>query len=163
MLFVCAWISLLLTRMNLLNAISFSVVFLYLVPIVLFLYTQNLQDILGLVGLVGTTGLSEFLKHYVIKEESPRPSGATDCNLLCNDGNQEGRPGMPSSHSAEVAFFAGYYWDQVRHPILQVALVVYAVLVMTSRYLKRCHTLEQIGAGTLLGLTLSALLKQCVN
>ena len=149
--------------MNLLNIISFSVVFLYLVPIVLFFYTQNLQQLLGLVGLGGTTLLSEFLKYYVINNRSPRPKGATDCNVLCHDGNQEGRPGMPSSHSAEVAFFAGYYWDQVSHPALRVALVVYAVLVMASRYLKRCHTLEQIGAGTLLGLTLSALLKQCVK
>jgi len=149
--------------MNLLNAISFSVVFLYLVPIVLFFYTQNLQQLLGLLGLYGTTFLSEFLKYYVINDRSPRPKGATDCNLLCNDGNQEGRPGMPSSHSAEVAFFTGYYWDQVSHPALRGAMVLYAALVMASRYLKRCHTLEQIGAGALLGLTLSAGFKTCVK
>lgn len=148
--------------MNPLNAISFSVVFLYLVPIVLFLYTQQVKHLLGFIGLYGTTIISEFLKHYVIQDRSTRPKGATDCNLLCNDGNQEGRPGMPSSHSAEVAFFAGYYWDQVEHPLSRFALVAYAVSVMTSRYLKRCHTLEQIGVGSLLGLILSAVLKQCV-
>ena len=149
--------------MDLLDVISFSIVLLYLVPIALFLYTQQVNQLLGLVGLVGTTGLSEFLKHYVIHDRSPRPKGATDCNLLCNDGNQEGRPGMPSSHSAEVAFFAGYYWDQVDNPLARFALVAYAVSVMTSRYLKRCHTLEQIGVGSLLGLILSVALKQCVN
>jgi membrane-associated phospholipid phosphatase len=148
--------------MNLLNVISFSVVFLYLVPIVLFFYTRKFSDLLGLVGLYGTTLLSEFLKHYVIQDRSPRPRGATDCNLLCNDGNQEGRPGMPSSHSAEVAFFASYYWDQVEHPALRLALLGYAAAVMTSRYLKRCHTINQIGVGTLLGFTLSAAFKKCV-
>jgi membrane-associated phospholipid phosphatase len=150
--------------MNLLNAISFSVIFLYLVPIVLFLYTQNLQHLLGFVGLIGTTGLSEFLKHYVIKGASPRPQGATDCNLMCNDGNQEGQPGMPSSHSAEVVFFTSYYWGQVTHPLLRALLLLYALAVMASRYLKRCHTLSQIGIGALLGLTLSDLLtRTCVN
>jgi len=149
--------------MNLLNAISCSVIFLYLIPIVLAMYTQQASQLLGLVGLYGTTLISEFLKLYVIQDRSPRPKGATDCNLLCNDGNQEGRPGMPSSHSAEVAFFAGYYWDQVENPLARFALVAYALAVMTSRYLKRCHTINQIGGGTLLGLTLSALLRRCVN
>lgn len=149
--------------MDLLNALSFSVIFLYLVPIVLAMYTHQLKHLLGFVGLYGTTAISEFLKYYVIQDRSPRPRGATDCNLLCNDGNQEGRPGMPSSHSAEVAFFASYYWDQVEHPIARIALVAYAALVMASRYLKRCHTINQIGVGTLLGLTLSAAFKKCVN
>ena len=149
--------------MDLLNVISFSVIFLYLVPIILALYTQQAKHLLGLIGLYGTTLISEFLKHYIIQDKSPRPKGATDCNLLCNDGNQEGRPGMPSSHSAEVAFFAGYYWDQVEHPMLRGALVAYAALVMASRYGKRCHTINQIGTGALLGLVLSALWKQCVN
>ncbi len=149
--------------MNLLNAISFSVVFLYLVPIVLAIYTQQVKHLLGFVGLYGTTLFSEFLKHYVVQGRSPRPKGATDCNLLCNDGNQEGRPGMPSSHSAEVAFFAGYYWDQVENPLLRGVLVAYAFAVMASRYLKRCHTIHQIGAGALLGLILSKAFTKCVN
>lgn len=105
---------------------------------------------------MGTTSLSEFLKHYVIRDASPRPPGATDCNLLCNDGNQVGQPGMPSSHSAEVAFFASYYWNETKNPILRGLLVLYAAAVMTSRYLKRCHTISQIGVGALLGWTLSA-------
>lgn len=149
--------------MNLLNAISFSVVFLYLIPVVITIYTQQVKHLFGLIGLYSTLLFSEFLKHYVIQDRSPRPKGATDCNLLCNDGNQEGRPGMPSSHSAEVAFFAGYYWDQVEHPLLRLLLVTYAIAVMVSRYLKRCHTIHQIGAGALLGLVLSALWNQCVK
>ena len=161
--FACVWISLLLTRMNLCNAISFSVVFLYLVPIVLTIYTQHVQHLLGLVGLYGTTLLSEFLKHYVIQDKSPRPRGATDCNLLCSDGNQEGRPGMPSSHSAEVVFFASYYWDLIPRPLWRIALVVYAMAVMVSRYVKRCHTWGQIGVGALLGGMISAVMTQCVK
>ena len=145
------------------DIVSYSVVFLYAIPIILFLYTKEVLQLKILIGLFGTTFLSEFLKHQVIQESSPRPKGATNCNIACNDGNQEGKPGMPSSHSAEVAFFSSIYYFQTKNPLLRFLLVMYAVVVMASRYIKRCHTLEQIGVGSLLGLILSVALKQCVN
>jgi membrane-associated phospholipid phosphatase len=78
-----------------------------------------------------------------------------NCNFLCDDGNQAGRPGMPSSHSAEVAFFSGFYYHQTTNPIIRSLLVIYAGLVMLSRYVKKCHTINQIGVGALLGTGLS--------
>jgi membrane-associated phospholipid phosphatase len=150
--------------MDLLDIVSFSVLFLYVIPIVLFLYTKQTNQLKILFGLIGTTFLSETLKHHVFQESSPRPTGAKNCNIWCDDGNQEGRPGMPSSHSAEVAFFSSVYYSQTTNPILRLLLIVYAAAVMLSRYLKRCHTLQQIGVGAALGLTLSwCFIRSCVN
>jgi membrane-associated phospholipid phosphatase len=150
--------------LDLLNLLSSSVIFLYVIPIALFLMTSNVIHLFGLTGLYGTMLLSEFLKNYVIQDVSPRPPGAANCNIMCDDGNQAGKPGMPSSHSAQAAFFSSFYYYQTTNPLVRGGLVVYAVAVMASRYLKRCHTYNQIGAGAILGLTLSwFILKTCVN
>ena len=96
-----------------------------------------------------------MIKYFIVGAASPRPKGATNCNFLCNDGDQSGRPGMPSGHSSEVAFFSGFYYQQTTNPFIRGLLVTYAGLVMMSRYIKRCHTINQIAAGALLGLSLS--------
>ena len=150
--------------MDLLNIISFSVIIVYIIPLALFLYTRQVIHLFGLTGVYGTMAISEFIKYYIIQDASPRPKGAMNCNLACDDGNQEGKPGMPSSHSAEVAFFSSFYYQQTTNPIIRGILIVYALLVMASRYLKRCHTFNQIGVGAILGITLSWILsRSCVN
>jgi membrane-associated phospholipid phosphatase len=102
---------------------------------------------------------TEFLKHNVIKERSTRPSGAKDCNLLCDDGNQAGRPGMPSGHSSTVAFFAAYYFQQTTNPWIRAALLGYASLVMWSRYDKKCHRPTQIALGAFIGIVMCVLFR----
>jgi membrane-associated phospholipid phosphatase len=62
---------------------------------------------------------------------------------------------MPSGHSSEVAFFLGFYYQQTDNKFIRGFLVIYAGLVMLSRYLKKCHTISQIFFGALLGLSLS--------
>ena len=137
-----------------------SVGLLYIIPIILFFNTRNYIHLKGFLGLIGTTVLSEFIKYNFIGTVSPRPKGARDCNLFCNDGKQEGQPGMPSSHSAEAAFFAAFYFKQTTNPILQGSLVLYPVLVMISRYLKHCHTFNQVIAGAVLGLSSAWMVRQ---
>jgi membrane-associated phospholipid phosphatase len=128
------------------------------------LISGNVWELLGLFGLLGSLGISEFIKHYIVKGASPRPKGASDCNLWCNDGIREGQPGMPSSHSAQVVFFSLFYYQRVSNPILKVLLIAYALTVMYSRYAKHCHTIPQIMIGALIGLgmvrTLSCLKNQ---
>jgi membrane-associated phospholipid phosphatase len=99
--------------------------------------------------------VNEGLKHYVIGTRSPRPAGATNCNLWVNDGKQGGRPGMPSGHSAQVSFFVGYYAQQTSSLSLRILLFLYGLAVMVSRYTKQCHTLSQILSGSVLGFTIS--------
>jgi membrane-associated phospholipid phosphatase len=141
--------------MNILNLISMSVGLLYVIPPVLYAITKNVIHIKAFLGLIGTTVISETLKYFFIGNLSPRPDGAKDCNLLCNDGNQAGRPGMPSSHSAEAAFILGFYYQQYKNKYIRLGLVIYTALVMLSRYLKKCHTLNQVFVGAFLGLGLS--------
>ena len=141
--------------MNIFDGLSMSVGLLYIIPLLLYYVTQNPIHFKAFLGTAGTTIISETLKYFFIGKSNPRPQGAKDCNLFCNDGNQAGKPGMPSSHSSEVAFFSGFYYQQTHNPIIRASLVIYAGLVMMSRYVKRCHTISQIVGGTLLSLSLS--------
>jgi membrane-associated phospholipid phosphatase len=143
--------------MKTLDIISLSTGFLYIISFVLYAITGVLYHLKGAIGLVVTVGLSEFIKKFIIKDISPRPKGALDCNLLCNDGNQTGKPGMPSSHTAAVSFFTVYYLNYSENSIINIFLVIYSILVALSRYLKRCHTIYQIVGGALFG-GLSALI-----
>ena len=137
--------------------ISMSAGLLYGIPLVLYYFTGDATQLKALVGMIGTTALSEGIKKFIIKDANPRPQGALNCNLLCNDGNQSGRPGMPSSHSAQVAFFTGFYIQIIDNRFIKILLIVYAAAVMLSRYLKRCHTINQIVVGATFGLILSYL------
>lgn len=141
--------------MDIQDIISISSGLLYIIPFILYLISNNYIHIQALLGTISATFLSEGLKYFLIKDKSPRPKGAKDCNLLCNDGNQEGRPGMPSSHSATVAFFSGFYFQHTENIIIRYLLIIYAGLVMLSRHIKRCHTFNQIVVGGILGLSLS--------
>jgi membrane-associated phospholipid phosphatase len=137
------------------DLISMSAALLYAVPVIGYMLSGNLIHIKAFLGLFATMGLGESIKYFIIKELSPRPKGAYDCNLWCNDGSQEGKPGMPSGHSSQATFFASFYYDQTGNEWIRAGLVLYALLVMISRYLKRCHTIPQIAAGALLGWTMS--------
>lgn len=141
--------------MNVPDVLSKSVILIYVIPLVLFLVTGNQVHFKGFLGVAGTTIISETLKFFFIGKTSPRPEGAKDCNLLCNDGNQSGKPGMPSSHSASAAFFSGFYYQQTENKYVRTVLVIYTGLVMLSRYLKRCHSISQVLVGAFLGVSLS--------
>lgn len=137
------------------DLISISAGGMYAVPFILYFMTYDHHQLLGFIGLVATLGIGEFIKHYIIKTASPRPKGAADCNLWCNDGNQEDRPGMPSGHSSQVVFFASFYYSQTKSPWIRSLLVMYALAVMYARYAKHCHTIPQIATGALLGFIIS--------
>ena len=138
--------------MNVPQTISMSIFIVYCIPIFLYFYTKDPIHIKALIGLVGTTTISECIKHFYIKNSNPRPIGAANCNLLCNNGNQEGKPGMPSSHSATTAFFAAFYYHLTDDRLIRGGLIGYDIMMMISRYSMKCHTIPQIAAGTLLGI-----------
>jgi membrane-associated phospholipid phosphatase len=141
--------------MNAFDTLSNSVILLYIIPFFLYIITGNYIHFKAFLGTAGTTIISESIKYFIVGSASPRPQGAKNCNFLCNDGNQSGRPGMPSGHSSEVAFFSGFYYQQTTNPIIRASLIIYAGLVMLSRYVKKCHTINQIVVGALLGTGLS--------
>jgi len=139
--------------------ISLSAVILYIIPFIAYIITNNIVHIKAIIGLFATMGVGESIKYYLIKDASPRPKGAHDCNLWCNDGPQGGNPGMPSGHSAQVAFFSSFYYRKTTNIWVRAGLLLNAGLVMISRYEKHCHTIPQIVAGALLGLFIS----RCVS
>jgi membrane-associated phospholipid phosphatase len=141
--------------MNISDYISMSVGLLYIIPFIFYIYTNNFIHIKAFLGVAGITILSETLKRFIIKDFSPRPKGASNCNLLCDDGSQSGQPGMPSSHSAEAVFFSAFYYQNTNNIYIKIILIIYAFGVMISRYIKRCHTINQILAGAFLGLSLN--------
>ena len=141
--------------MSIPDLLSKSVIIIYIIPVILYIITGNSVHFKGFLGVAGTTIITETIKYFFIGKESPRPEGARDCNLLCNDGNQSGKPGMPSSHSASAAFFSTFYYHQTDNKFIRGGLVIYAGLVMLSRYLKKCHSISQILVGALLGVSLS--------
>jgi membrane-associated phospholipid phosphatase len=141
----------------LLDILSFSVIFSYIIPFVLYIKTSSIIHIKALLYLIGLVSISEYSKFNIIRSKSVRPYGASNCNMLCNDGNQSGQPGMPSSHSLVATFFSCYYLQFTTNPILKIILYIYPILIMLSRYLKRCHTIYQIGTGSFIG-AISALI-----
>jgi membrane-associated phospholipid phosphatase len=145
-----------MTLTPLYNVLSASVIAFYVIPLILYAWTSDPFHLKALAGYIVTTLASEGIKHGVIKGRGPygqRPAGATDCNLWCNNGPQAGRPGMPSSHSAEAAYLAMVYGSSSH----RLEWVLYALLVMGSRYAKECHSLPQIVVGAVVGVLIGLL------
>jgi membrane-associated phospholipid phosphatase len=139
------------------NIVSSSVIGVYIIPILLFIFTHKFIHLKALLGVISTAYIGESIKYYIIKYKSPRPIGACDCNLMTNDGIQEGKPGMPSGHSSTITFFTTFYFQQTKNPKVKIILIIYALSVMISRYKKKCHTIHQIITGSLLGLIMGIL------
>jgi hypothetical protein len=144
--------------MNFQDIISLSIIGIYIIPILLYFKTGNPIHIKASFGAFTTSLISEFIKRNIIENKSPRPEGALNCNLLCNDGKQSGKPGMPSSHTASIVFFTTYYFNKVT-PLMRIFLIGYSGIIMLSRYLKQCHTINQIGGGALIGFIFGILVR----
>ena len=69
--------------MNVLDAISTSVIVLYIIPFCLYIFTGNYIHFKAFLGTIGTTIISETIKYFFVGKASPRPQGAKDCNLMC--------------------------------------------------------------------------------
>lgn len=132
------------------NVLSASVVGLYGIAILLFLRTYDIFHLIALLGLLLVRTLSESLKAQCKGSTCPRPLGAKNCNTFCSDGNQEGRPGMPSTHAAFVTFFVTYYAPVLSAPLRALA-TLYAAAVIYSRHAKKCHSVIQLASGSVLG------------
>ena len=126
------------------DIISLSIIIVILSPLYFWYTTQNTVHIVAFFGNIVTALSVELLKKYVFSENH-RPSGAKGCNLLCSSENDEGKPGMPSGHSATMGFFAAYYG--IKNPLYYI----YTILMALSRNMKKCHTWPQIISGLLFG------------
>jgi membrane-associated phospholipid phosphatase len=108
----------------------------------------------ALIGMLLTALITDGWKTWF---PEPRPKGARNCNFWADNGNREDEPGMPSGHSSISTFFSAFYYQQTANPWIKGLLVLYALLVMLSRYVKHCHSLPQIVTGASIGLLMNAL------
>jgi len=98
----------------------------------------------------------EFLK---------RPQGANNCDICSKNGDQSGKPGFPSGHvTSVVSFFTSIYllFPEYRTGSLWVG-IIYTLLMAWSRINKKCHTLLQTVAGTILGFSVSVVIETLRN
>jgi membrane-associated phospholipid phosphatase len=80
-----------------------------------------------------------------------RPPGAKQCDLFCRAGPSAGVPGMPSGHAAVTAFFWTFLFLWRPTWAIGLAGVACVGLVGYARVAKSCHTIEQVGAGAVIG------------
>lgn len=146
------------------DLISQSVIFIPFILYILLIFTKNNKRIylLGIFGFFLTLILSDLLKNYVF-QRNIRPKGAFNCNILNDDGNQEGKPGYPSGHVSTTSFFVFFLiyiiWSKTSlnkslKYLLSVLLFLYLILIAFTRFNKRCHTINQIIGGTIFGLVI---------
>jgi membrane-associated phospholipid phosphatase len=149
--------------MDLANAVSLTFVGAIVAPILLWLGTGQFAWVWLLGGIIAANGAVTGLKEValVVAEGGSwarRPAGARDCGALCDGGAVGGAPGFPSGHATTVAMFVGGLWSGLPawRPWIVVLGVSWIVAMGWSRMTKRCHTLGQVVAGTVLGLGLAA-------
>ena len=142
--------------------LSASVMFLMYLPAVLAAFAKSeatrTKHLTAFLGAFATFIVSEGLKMSVFGSSRPwmrRPAAAYNCNGLCNDGPQGGRPGFPSTHSAITTFLAASYWRE--NPAL---IGTGWAAILYSRIALQCHTWLQVAAGTTLGAAIYLLTRQ---
>ena len=145
-------------------------------PLLSFFLTNDIDLLLLSITLLLNDGLNHFLKYSVLrplmgKNKYPiigyglRPNGAKDCGLFvgCKDPlSKKESYGMPSGHSQNVMLFSTYailtlmngnYTDRMKN-IGYVLFSLLAIGIMYSRVYLKCHTVQQVIIGGLLGLIL---------
>ena len=171
------------------NLISSSLICLIAYPIIRFLVTLDFSYIIMLIGILVTDLLTKIMKHSYnsynwsnpSNPSNPsnqpiptytillRPPGACDCDILNQNGSQEGKPGMPSGHMAVTLFFLVYIYyyyynnNNVINTTYIVAACFYASIMGYSRYVKKCHNATQIIAGSIVGIFCASALHFIIN
>jgi hypothetical protein len=138
------------------DVISISTNLLLVIPTLLAITTHDRPAAVLAVGVTATALIGEALKTKFFWTQK-RPRGARDCDLLCQEGSCEHKPGMPSTHAAVTAFFTTYIAATTKNFYLTATATAYLLLVLLARYKKRCHSVAQLAAGSALGFGLAAL------
>ena len=145
-------------------------------PLLCYFLTNEVDLLLLSVTLLLNDGLNHFLKYSIVRPimgnkkygilgSGARPQGAKDCGLFvgCKDPlSKKESYGMPSGHSQNVMLFSTYailtlmkgdHTDTMKK-IGYVFFSSLAVGIMYSRVYLKCHTVQQVIVGGLLGLIL---------
>jgi membrane-associated phospholipid phosphatase len=140
------------------NIISFSVNFMFLVPLVIYCCNKDIRMLkIFCIGVLLITSVNP-LKHIIVEHFTNidflyRPKEAYDCNFLNEGGKVGGEPGFPSGHMAVSSYIITslylYYNKGLDMGILYVLLVAFA------RMNKRCHNIYQVVGGIIYGYSMA--------
>lgn len=110
-----------------------------------------------LYGILITSFFEKIFKYYTKNINIfKRPLGANNCDIFNSNGNVENKPGFPSGHVAVTSFFMNYLFFKYNSCFSFYFLYCFPIYIMAiSRYYKKCHNIEQIIGGYLLGLIIS--------
>ena len=84
-----------------------------------------------------------------------RPAGAQGCDLWCVGGPVGGAPGFPSGHMTAVTLLVAGAYMYVGARWILILGIPWIFAMAWARWAKQCHTLFQIGGGSLLGVGLA--------
>lgn len=151
----------------------------YIILMTDYLITMDINKPI-LAALLFSSGiLNHVIKHYLMKPimgdnkydilgKGTRPKNAKNCGLFI-DGKLSKTYGMPSGHSVNAAFFSTYYMLEVLNGMhvyktyLLAMLMISTMFILYSRLKFRCHTIQQVILGGMLGMLLGNISYKFLN
>lgn len=137
--------------------VSVSVVGLILYPLLMLIITRNyFMYVPFLLGIIITDLYTKIIKkHFNSHKILQRPDNAFNSDIFCRNGDQSGKPGMPSGHVAMTTFFFTFIYfinKNARHELFIGFGVFYILLMGAARYNKNCHNISQVTVGAFIGM-----------
>lgn len=143
--------------MALANAVSLSFLAAFGVPAYIYVRTGDVWFIWLISAILGTNLLVAGIKELTggIAPIFRRPSGATGCDAFCMMGPVGGKPGFPSGHMTTATMLVAALWFRLRAPIVLWIGIPWIGAMAWARWVKQCHNMVQIMAGTVFGLVMA--------
>tara|TARA_B000000557_G_scaffold263889_2_gene267794 strand:+ start:127 stop:609 length:483 start_codon:yes stop_codon:yes gene_type:complete len=150
-----------------------------IIVLVDFIITKNLKKLFFLLFIIFNGGFNYIIKHFILKPilgnkehaiigSGSRPKGAKNCGHFINN-KKATTYGMPSGHSQNISLFVTYYilelLDSIdsHKNILILLLIITGIFIMYSRVKFRCHTIQQVILGGIIGVAMGNIFYKFVN
>ena len=142
------------------DTVSISILIVYLFPAYMFILYKHIWWLWFLVAVVSANILVEGVKGLL---PYGRPAGAKGCDLFCIGGDVGGEPAFPSGHMTATTMFVGVMWLHYGHTYILVAGIPWILAMGWSRWVKRCHTWQQVVGGIFTGAVFSYIYEATSN
>jgi len=134
------------------DTVSISILFVYLFPAYMFILYKHIWWLCFLLAVISANIVVEGVKGLL---PYGRPAGAKGCDLFCIGGGVGGEPAFPSGHMTATTMFVGVMWLHYGNTYILVAGIPWILAMGWSRWIKRCHTWQQVVGGIFTGTVFS--------